>query len=183
MAQSSKSTWTRWTTSLSQKWKFIPPYTSQSNKHNNTYPFNNQCTSTENEQQSYDTDSELSDDPENNHNIEPMSSNSSHSSENPIQPSYPSENSIQPPYQPECSSQLSHPFKTTTQWSPSLQSSQPETLKPNISQHSQSIKKLKPHSTIKYKLNNDSNWKNVEIINHAGKVISNCWNISINDGR
>ena len=55
------------------------------------------------------------DDPENNHNLKQMASHSSHSSENPIQPSYPSKNSIQPPYQPECSPQTSHPFETTTQ--------------------------------------------------------------------
>ena len=86
MTGSSKNTWTRWATSLCQKWKFIPPHTPmqvtqlvknpplpknllQSNEHNNTYLFNNQSISAEKEQQSYDTDSELSDDPENNHNI------------------------------------------------------------------------------------------------------------------
>ena len=67
------------------------------------------------------------------------------------------------------------------------QSSQQEPLKPNTSpQYSQSIKKLKPHSTIRYKLNNDSNWIEAEIINCAGKATgkySNCWNISNNDGQ
>ena len=67
------------------------------------------------------------------------------------------------------------------------QSSQQEPLKPNTSpQYSQSIKKLKPHSTIRYKLNNDSNWIEAEIINRAGKATgkySNCWNISNNDGQ
>ena len=92
-----------------------PNNLSQSNEHNNTYPFNNQSIYAKNEQQSYDTVSKLSDDPENSHNIELMSSHSSHSYENPIQLSYPSENSIQPPYQPECSSQSSHPFKITTE--------------------------------------------------------------------
>ena len=82
-------------------------------------------------------------------NIELMPSHSSHSSENPTQLSYPSENSIQPSYQPKHSSQSSYPFKTITQHSQSSQSSQLETLKPNISpQQSQSIKKLKTHSTI-----------------------------------
>ena len=67
------------------------------------------------------------------------------------------------------------------------QSSQPETIKPNIlSQHLQSIKKLKPHSTRRFKLKNDSNWINTEIINCAGKVTGkylNCWKISNNDGQ
>ena len=160
---------------------------SQSNKHNNTHPFNNQSISAENKLQSYDTNSELSDNPANNHNVELMPSHSSHSSENPTHPSYPSENSLQPPYQPECLSQSTHPFQITTQRSDSSQSSQPETLKPNISpQHSQSIKKLKPHSTTRYKLINDSNWINAEIINNAGKATgkySNCLNISSNDGQ
>ena len=90
---------------------------SQSNKHNNTYPFNDQSISTENKQPAYDTDSESSDDLENSHNIELMPSYSSHSSENPTQLSHPSENSIQQSYQPEFSSQSSHPFETTRQCS------------------------------------------------------------------
>ena len=36
-----------------------PNNLSQLNEHNNTYPFNNQSISVGNEQQSYDTDSEL----------------------------------------------------------------------------------------------------------------------------
>ena len=54
-----------------------------------------------NKWQPYDTDSESSDDPENDHNIVLMPSNLSHSSKNATKLSYPSENSIQPPYQPE----------------------------------------------------------------------------------
>ena len=73
-----------------------PNNLSQSNEHNNTYPFNNQSISKENKQP-YDTNSESSDDLEKNHNIELMPSHLSHSSENPTQLSYPSENSIQPP--------------------------------------------------------------------------------------
>ena len=62
-----------------------------------------------------------------------------------------------------------------------------EPLKLNTSpQRSQSIKKLKPHSTIRYQLNNDSDWVDAEIINCAAKATgkySNCWNISNNDGQ
>ena len=78
--------------------------------------------------------------------------------------------------------QSSHPFETTTQHPHSSQSSQLTTLKPNkSSQHSQLIKKLKPHPTIRYKPINDGNWIDAEIINRAGKATrkySNCWNIS-----
>ena len=113
-----------------------------------------------------------------------MPSHSSHSSENPTQLLYPSESSIQSSYQAKHSF---NPFETITQRSQSSQSSQLETLKPNISpQNSQSIKKLKSHSTIRYKLNNDSNWIDAEIINHSGKATgsySNCWNILNNDGQ
>ena len=45
---------------------------------------------------------------------------------------------------------------------------------------------LKPHSTIRYKLSNDSNWINAEIINHAGKATgkySHCGSILSNDGQ
>ena len=58
------------------------------------------------------------------------------------------------------------------------QSSQPETLKPNISsQHSQSIKKVKTTPHHKIQTNNDSNRKDAEIVNPAGKATgkySNC---------
>ena len=157
-----------------------PNNVSQSNKHKNTYAFNKQSISAENEQQSYDTDSEFFDNPENDHNAITfiILIIHIHHSSYPIQPSYPSEKSIQPPYKPECSLQSSHSFETTTQRSHSSQSSQPEILKPNISsQHSQSIKKVKTTPHHKIQTNNDSNRKDAEIINPAGKATgkySNC---------
>ena len=56
-----------------------PPQTNNLSRSNerNTYPFSNQSVPAKNELQLYDTDSELSKDPETNHNIELMPSNSS----------------------------------------------------------------------------------------------------------